>query len=369
MAWFVPSLADLRKQVRDHISARLPGADANIPNSPLRVISDNQAGFAAMALDFIRWATRQLLPDTAEREWLDRHADIWVGGRKPGAYASGSVTITGLSGVTVPMATQLAYGDVSYETIGDVTIGSSGSAACAVRCLSPGIAGNRDTGQSLAVSVAVAGADASAVVMSMSGGIDAETDDDLRARVLERIRKPPMGGDADDYVAWAKEVPGVTRVWCSPNEMGPGTVTVRFMMDELRASENSEADGFPNSDDVETVRAYIDAKRPVAVKDLFVVSPIPHPVNFTVSALNESVDSIETVEAIGVAVRTMLRDRAAPAFAVNGVLQPAQTIFSIWVSEAALTVSGVDHFELGMDDVVMPSNGHMAVMGSATYGQ
>ena len=41
----------------------------------------------------------------------------------------------------------------------------------------------------------------------------------------------PMG-DNDDYVAWATEVPGVTRAWCSPNGMGAGTVVVRFVRDD-----------------------------------------------------------------------------------------------------------------------------------------
>ena len=39
-------------------------------------------------------------------------------------------------------------------------------------------------------------------------------------------------GDNDDYVAWATEVPGVTRAWCSPNGMGAGTVVVRFVRDD-----------------------------------------------------------------------------------------------------------------------------------------
>ena len=80
----------------------------------------------------------------------------------------------------------------------------------------------------------------------LDGGTDEETDEELRARVLRRIRQPPMGGDAYDYVAWALAVPGVTRAWCSPLEMGIGTVTVRFMMDDLRADN----DGFPIADDI-----------------------------------------------------------------------------------------------------------------------
>ena len=82
-------------------------------------------------------------------------------------------------------------------------------------------------------------------MVELDGGVDTENDDDLRARILFRIHQPPMGGDADDYVAWALSVPGVTRAWAA-TEMGIGTVTVRFMMDELRADQ----DGFPNGDDI-----------------------------------------------------------------------------------------------------------------------
>jgi uncharacterized phage protein gp47/JayE len=81
-------------------------------------------------------------------------------------------------------------------------------------------------------------------VVQLTGGTDQETDDELRLRVLTRIRQPPMGGDADDYVAWALAVPGVTRAWCSPLEMGIGTVTVRVMCDDLRATGDPMTNGF-----------------------------------------------------------------------------------------------------------------------------
>ena len=117
----------------------------------------------------------------------------------------------------------------------------------------------------------------------MTGGADQETDDELRVRVLDRIRKPPMGGDADDYVAWALSVAGVTRAWCSPLEMGMGTVTVRFMCDDLRASNG----GFPNASDVAAVQAFLDTVRPVAVKDIFVLAPTPQPISLAVRDLDK----------------------------------------------------------------------------------
>ena len=77
----------------------------------------------------------------------------------------------------------------------------------------------------------------------MTGGVEAENDDDLRARILQRIQNPPMGGAQADYVTWALAVPGVTRAWAAP-EQGIGTITVRFLMDELRADD----DGWPTAD-------------------------------------------------------------------------------------------------------------------------
>ena len=40
---------------------------------------------------------------------------------------------------------------------------------------------------------------------------DEETLESLRERLLNRLRLPPLGGSANDYVTWAKEVAGVTR--------------------------------------------------------------------------------------------------------------------------------------------------------------
>ena len=57
-----------------------------------------------------------------------------------------------------------------------------------------------------------------------------------------------MGGAQADYVTWALAVPGVTRAWAA-SEQGAGTITVRFLMDDLRADD----DGWPTPADVQTV--------------------------------------------------------------------------------------------------------------------
>ncbi|HOX23818.1 MAG TPA: baseplate J/gp47 family protein, partial [Elusimicrobiales bacterium] len=56
-----------------------------------------------------------------------------------------------------------------------------------------------------------------------------ETDDDYRARLLDRIRRPPAGGNKYDYPRWALEVEGVKAAYCFGGESathGIGTVDV-----------------------------------------------------------------------------------------------------------------------------------------------
>ena len=67
MPWATPTLRDVRSLVRDSVNAYLPGADASIPNSVLRVMSDVMGALCHLTLQYIDWLALQLLPDTAER--------------------------------------------------------------------------------------------------------------------------------------------------------------------------------------------------------------------------------------------------------------------------------------------------------------
>lgn len=367
MPWTTPTLRKVREMVRDDVTASLYGASF-IGNNVLRVMSDAMAGLAHHVLRYIDWLALQLLPDTAETEWLDRHGDIWLVnsdgtvGRKGPTPAIGVVTFTGVPGTLVPVATRLIAGDVNYETIEQIMLGTEPSPA-SVLAIDPGTQGNQVDGATITVASSLLGVDPNATVVVMTGGTDIETDDQLRMRVLLRIRNPPMGGDAMDYVQWTLAVPGVTRAWCSPLEMGMGTVTVRFMCDALRA----EQDGFPQPQDIETVEAYLDSQRPVAIKDFFVVAPIPEPIDFEIESLVP--DDAATRAAITASVKAMLLSKAAPAHAdpLTGQAMPGQTIYAAWVSAAIMDAPDVVSFKLNMNDHPMPNSGALAVLGSITY--
>jgi uncharacterized phage protein gp47/JayE len=360
MPWETPTLRQVRSLVRDSIRASLPGADALVPNSVLRVLSDNQGALCHLNLQYQDWLARQLMPDSAEVEWLDRHGDIWLvnadgtTGRKMATLAQGTVEITSaLFGITVPAGTRLlgAVGTVEYETLADV-ITAPTAVPVEVRALDPGTLGNLDAGTALSVeTIGVSGITATSV--DVSGGVDEESDDDLRIRVLERIRQPPQGGALHDYVRWAKAVPGCTRAWCYPLEMGIGTVTVRVMFDELRADN----DGFPLDTDLAAVEGYIDTVRPVAVKDHWVLAPLKQRIEFYINDLTPDTSAVRA--AIEVSLREMLLNYAAPG----------RTIYAAWKYQAISSTPEVVSFAMAtaLDDI-MPSPGHIATLGDIVYG-
>src|SRR6516165_9735358 len=149
MPWQTPTLKTVRGLVRDSIRGNLPGADASVPNSVLRVMSDAMGALCHLTLQFIDWLALQLLPDTAEHEWLDRHGDIWLKnadgttGRKMATLAVGSVTLTGVSGTVVPLATQLtAPNGTQYETLQLTVILADAPIEVGARALDPGAQGN-----------------------------------------------------------------------------------------------------------------------------------------------------------------------------------------------------------------------------------
>jgi uncharacterized phage protein gp47/JayE len=356
MPWVTPTLRQVRELTRDNVSTALSGA-AMIANSVLRVMSDAMAALAHLTLRYIDWLALQLLPDTAEKEWLDRHGDIWLVnsdgslGRKMASFAEGTVEMVGTFGTLIPMGTRfIGPTSIEYESL-EAVILDPDPTPIPIRALDGGKAGNLDTGATISLMEPQFGVESAATVLELSGGADEESDNDLRIRVLKRIQEPPMGGCKTDYEHWALAVPGVTRAWCAPNEMGIGTVTVRFMCDQLRWQDN----GFPNDDDVRAVTNYMDTVRPVCVKDFWCVAPLGFNVNITITELVN--DTPDVRNRITASMLTMLHQRAAPG----------QTIYASWISEAVSVATGEDHHDLVFDNQEMPTPGHLAVLGSIEY--
>ena len=130
------------------------------------------------------------------------------------------------------------------------------------------------------------------------------------------------------------------------------------MVDYLRA----DTGGFPLQQDIDVVRNYLDTVRPVAVRDFFVMAPVPEPINFNLSLTQ---DSMTLRNQVAAAVGAMIVEKGNPAHQVDGQLVAGTTIMASWVAEAGGRVTS--DFNLTMDDHPMPHNGALPVLGTITY--
>lgn len=331
MSWDRPTLKILHSRISGDISARLLDGGTILTRSVLATLAKVWAGACHGMYAFFAWLFPQVFVDTAEDEFMARWAAVWNIERKPASSASGAVLVTGIDGATLPAGTLYINNATQqqYRVAADVPL-VSGQGVAAVTAVASGSAGNLAAGAELALVAPVAGVVSTARVQTaedgagLSGGADEEKDDSLRARVLERLRKPPRGGSAADYERWAKEVPGVTRAWCYPLMLGPGSVGLCVVTDDAESP-------IPTAEVVARVAAHIETVRPAAMEGVDVFAP--EPLNVTVR-LKITPDT----ESLRLAVLRELAD----LFAREG--EPGGTIYRSHITEAvSLTADELDH--------------------------
>ncbi|TXH38775.1 MAG: baseplate J/gp47 family protein [Rhodospirillaceae bacterium] len=360
MPFVRPPLTELRSRVRNDFNARLPGADSRLRQSNIRVSADVMAGLAHLVYGALDYLAKQVIPDTAEAQYLERWCNIFGVVRKGAERATGSIRFAGTDGAEIPIGTIAQTGNrgASYRTTA-IGVIAGGQAVIAAEAVDPGEIGNNDVAVKVNLVSALPGIVATAdLATEMVGGADDEPDEDLRTRLLLELQKPPAGGNQTDYERWALEVPGVTRAWCRGNEFGAGTVSLRFMMDRVRIDRQGIpiGGGYPNyTDDLKLVADYVAPLRPVTAR-VFVIAPTPQPVDVVVKALTPDTPEVRA------AVEAELRDlflRAA---------QPDLTIPRSWLWAAVSTVTGEYSHEIAApaEDVEMAA-GAIATLGDLTF--
>lgn len=223
MAWNRPAISTIYSRIINGIESRLTGGVALLRRSVLRILAKVFAGEIHMNYGYIQFISQQILVDSAEGSYLDRHALIWGVDRKSGKFSSGQVRFAGVNSTLIPAGTQIQDDDgIEYLTMLDVTI-SGGYADVLVQAAEVGAGSDQLSGAVLHMISPQSGVDDEATTSSggITGGQDPETDEALRSRILQRIQEPPMGGAKHDYVRWALEVDGVDKAWAFAPEDEP----------------------------------------------------------------------------------------------------------------------------------------------------
>jgi uncharacterized phage protein gp47/JayE len=212
----------------------------------------------------LSWNVRQLMPDTAEAEFLIRHAAIWGVSRRPATKAVGLAMFTGVPGTVVPagLDMRLPGGGLAVTTAGGVLDGA-GEATIAIEAAEGGVLGNTAGGATLPVVTVQAGLDPQAAVLDgdgMAGGAEEESDASLLARVLVEIREPGHGGARHDYRVWIQNAFAVAKVATVPLWVGPGSVGV------VVAMGTAIAPAVPIPAELDAMAAHLDPLRPVTAE-------------------------------------------------------------------------------------------------------
>jgi len=354
-----PTLPTLVGTSAQDIQTRVPGADALLPVSFLGVLPRVLGGGFHGQYGNIAYLAKQLMPDTAEADYLARWASIWGVQRKRAQAAQFQITISGAPGADIPAGTGLNRSDqAQFTTNADAGIATGTTSAVAtVTAGVAGSAGNTPAGSQLSFGAGIQNVQTTATVgAQIVAGTDDETDASLLARLLFRIQNPPQGGAATDYVIWATDQPGVTRAWVYPLWLGAGTVGVTFVMDDRTVI-------FPQPADVTAIQAALDILRPVTAK-LIVFAPAQAPINPTIHLLGADTPAIRA------AVSAELADYVARV-ALPGAMagQPAQgSIYLTQLEEAIGSATGIVDYELiGPTANMVMVPGQMATLGTVTF--
>ena len=318
------SLTDLIQRVESDVISRL-GTGTPTRAAASRVLSRAMAGAVHELYGYVDFISRQVIPETAEGEYLEAWATTFGVTRKAATFAAGDVIFTGADASTIPTGTALQLPDgTEYTTTADGVI-AAGVATVPVTVGPAGSAGNVENGVTLTLTSPVAGVDGTATVDAITGGADVETDEALLARLLARIQTPPRGGSAADYKNWALEVEGVTRAFVFPLRYGAGTVGVTFVRD-------GDADLVPDAGEVQAVQDYIEARRPVTA-DVTVFAPVPVEIDLTIKLQPNTA-------AVRAAVTAEIED------AILRTSEPDGFVFVSKLDEAASIADGEDDHEI-----------------------
>lgn len=349
MAFTRITVKQLQDRIRADIKSRLPGTDPSLRKTVVGALADTHAGAVHGLYGLLDWLARQILPDTAEAENLERHADIYKFTRIAATPATGSVSFTGTNGTVIPAGTELQRSDGALYTTNALATIAVGVATAAVTASAAGAAGNTVAAAPLTLTSPIAGVNSTATVATggLTAGADIETDDSLRARLLARLRETPQGGSVADYLRWALEVSGVTRAWCFPLEGGAGTVTLRFVRD-------NDASIIPDAAEIAAVQSYINERRPVTAA-FTAAAPASVPLNLTI-ALTPNTVAVQTAVAAGLA--DLIKREAYPGATL--LLSHIREAISLAAGETnhVLTVPAAD---------VVYTNSQIGALGTITW--
>ena len=277
--------------------------------------------------------------------------------RKAPGYASGVVTVTGTGTVEIGDLFETENG-VQFAASETVSIASSGDVP--VIAVVAGASGNVGTGAVNDMPVTISGISSVTNSDPITGGYDAETDEDLRERYYEAIRTPASNGNKASYKIWAKSITGVGDAKVFPLAQGTGTVDVVIINADMTPADTSLVNEVQNYIDPGS-SGRGDGIAPIGAT-CYVSSATGLSINVSASITLSSSASSSTVET---AIKEAITNYLASIAFDSSIVSAAQ------VGNVILDVPGVQDYEnLKLNSAtgnVTVGEREVAVIGTVTF--
>jgi hypothetical protein len=216
MALPQPTTQELFDQFLSNFESQLnQDAPAN-EKSYMRVESKVHAGVAKGQYIYAADRALQNLAITASGDGLDTIGAEYDVTRDPAEAAQYEIELPGTNGVVVPAGTDFIGDSNGERYFSDAAATTAGGVAVInVTAENVGDAGNLVVGtDTMSIGSQISGMESQAdITAELNIGLDEETDESYRPRILTVIRATRGGGNATDYKIWAEAVAGVERAF------------------------------------------------------------------------------------------------------------------------------------------------------------
>lgn len=364
MAFTRPTLQQIIDRIQADFKSGL-SLPTILRRSFLDVISKAFAGVSHTLHGAINFAKEQLFPDTANEENLLRWGVIFGVDRNDATFAELNIEVPGTTGGTIVQDTEYQRSDGQRYTVkADIIVPvAPGTATGVIKAVNSGDAQNIDDGSTISLLSPVAGVETDATVLSTAvEGEDQETIENYRTRVIERIQQPPAGGKATDYIAFAKTVTGISRVWVGPNTLGEGTIVTWSV-------EDDESPIFLSPAKILEVQIAVDNLKPISA-DHTAATPIDTPMNPTIRL---KPNTAEVQAAVIAELEDMLTREAQVADAIDpeqvglGITFDGNIEISKITEAISLAPGEDDHVLVSPTTTITPVTGGLVTLGTVTF--
>lgn len=392
MTLTVPTTADIRANLIAQFEAQLGQTVPLLPKSFIAVASAVIAAVYIILYKYTSFVSLQQFVATATindttfngqtisplKEWGRL---IGVGDPIPAVAAVLEIDIVSTTTGTLPAGTQFLRQDTGVVYLLNAAVALVvGTVQGEITAVSDqaggngaGAQGNLQVSDTVSFVTPVTGVEPTATVaLVVTSGVDAETEESYRQRIIDRFQKRPQGGAYADYEAWGEEPVEISNIY-PYTSTNPGQV-------DVYAESSTEVDGIPTQAQLDLVAASIElddaglaTRRPANA--LVNVFPITRTI-FDVEIVNLIVDNLAEVQAdlsealtqyfldrepfifgISIPPSTNIITQSGVGGVVEDIVTAAAGIFSdVIVKQATITIT---QYSLG--------EGEKAKLGTLSY--